>query len=89
MSNDGALLLAIDVGNTNISFGALRRGAQRCAPTGGIETRSGRTADEYFAILRELFRHAGIAMAAVKAVAVSSVVPPITRADRAACAAPT
>jgi type III pantothenate kinase len=76
MSNDGALLLAIDVGNTNISFG-LFDGARALRADWRMETRSGRTADEYIAILSELFRRAGIETSAVKAVAVSSVVPPI------------
>ena len=83
MSNDGALLLAIDVGNTNISFGLFDE-ARALRADWRMETRSGRTADEYFAILSELFRHAGIDMAAVKAVAVSSVVPPDPHAARAA-----
>jgi type III pantothenate kinase len=101
MSN-GALLLAIDVGNTNISFGLfddLPRDPDRVPPPPRgvppgeavrhsrdtralradwrLETRSGRTADEYFALLSELFRHAGIDRTAVKSVAISSVVPPI------------
>ena len=76
MSNDGALLLAIDVGNTNISFG-LFDAERKLRADWRLETRSGRTADEYVALLSELFRRAGIDMAAVKAVAISSVVPPI------------
>src|SRR4051794_9589790 len=76
MSNDGALLLAIDVGNTNISFG-LFSDTRALLADWRMETRSGRTADEYIAILSELFRRAGIETTAVKAVAISSVVPPI------------
>src|SRR3982751_2509877 len=76
MSNDGALLLAIDVGNTNISFGLFGE-ARALRADWRMETRSGRTADEYIAILSELFRRAGIETTAVKAVAISSVVPPI------------
>ena len=51
MSNDGALLLAIDVGNTNISFGLFDE-ARALRADWRMETRSGRTADEYFAILK-------------------------------------
>src|SRR4029079_16671630 len=76
MSNDGALLLAIDVGNTNISLG-LFAAERKLRADWRLETRSGRTADEYVAILSELFRRAGIDLAAVKSVVVSSVVPPI------------
>jgi type III pantothenate kinase len=76
MSNDGALLLAIDVGNTNISFG-LFDVQRKLRADWRLETRTGRTADEYVAILSELFRRAGIDLGKVTAVAVSSVVPPI------------
>src|SRR6188508_1572381 len=70
------LLLAIDVGNTNISFG-LFDVQRKLRADWRMETRTGRTADEYVAILSELFRRAGIDLGSVKSVAVSSVVPPI------------
>src|SRR5690349_4508023 len=76
MSSDAAFLLAIDVGNTNISLG-LFDGARKLRADWRIETRSGRTADEYVAILSELFRRADLEFAAIKSVAISSVVPPI------------
>src|SRR3954470_13773648 len=76
MSSDGALLLAIDVGNTNISLG-LFDGERKLRADWRIETRSGRTADEYAAILSRLFRLGGIDPGTVKAAPVSSVVPPI------------
>src|SRR5215831_4312617 len=75
MSNEVAFLLAIDVGNTNISFGLFDRGALKA--DWRLETRTGRTADEYVAILSELFRRADLEFDEVKAVVVSSVVPPI------------
>jgi type III pantothenate kinase len=90
MSSDGAFLLAIDVGNTNISLGLFdlprdpervpappRDGARGLRADWRIETRSGRTADEYVAILSELFRRTNLEFSAVRAVAISSVVPPI------------
>jgi type III pantothenate kinase len=82
MSNEAALLLAVDVGNTNISLGLfhLTRDPDmpyRLLADWRLETRSGRTADEYTALLGELFRRAGLDLAAVKSVIVSSVVPPI------------
>jgi type III pantothenate kinase len=76
MTVEGALLLAIDVGNTNISLGLFDAGRSLRADW-RLETRTGRTADEYIAILSELFRLAKLDLAAVKAVVVSSVVPPI------------
>jgi type III pantothenate kinase len=78
--SDAGALLAIDVGNTNISFGLFegeRGGPWTLRADWRLETRSGRTADEYAALLSELFRHAGLAFARVKAVVVSSVVPPV------------
>src|SRR4051812_22368229 len=76
MSGEDAFLLAIDVGNTNISLGLFDRDRKLRADW-RLETRTGRTADEYVAILSELFRRAGIDLGAVKEVAVSSVVPPV------------
>src|SRR3982750_2766305 len=76
MSSEGALLLAIDVGNTNISLG-LFDGERKLRADWRVETRSGRTADEYAAILSELFRLAGVDVGSIKAAAVSSVVPPV------------
>ncbi|HEY4395050.1 MAG TPA: type III pantothenate kinase, partial [Polyangia bacterium] len=76
---EGTLLLAIDVGNTNVSLGLFER--ERGKPwtlraDWRLETRSGRTADEYAALLSELFRRAALDLDAVTAVAISSVVPP-------------
>jgi type III pantothenate kinase len=79
---EGALLLTIDVGNTNISFGLYERDRERGRPRAlhadwRLETRSGRTSDEYAALLGELFRQAGLSFAQVKAAVISSVVPPV------------
>ncbi|HVV51204.1 MAG TPA: type III pantothenate kinase, partial [Polyangia bacterium] len=74
------MLLAIDVGNTNVSLGLFQRAAGGKAwslrADWRLETRSGRTADEYAALLGELFRRAALELDAVTAVAISSVVPP-------------
>ncbi len=77
--NEAELLLAVDVGNTNVSLGlyALPRGARRVLRADWrLETRAARTADEYAALLAELFRRAGFNLDDVDAVAISSVVPP-------------
>jgi type III pantothenate kinase len=93
------MLLAIDIGNTNLALGLfdLDGNPERVpkpstlAPVGEadlrsgfplradwrLETRKARTADEYGALLAELFRLAGVEMRAVTAVVVSSVVPPV------------
>ena len=72
-------MLAIDVGNTNVSLGLFQRGdgtAWTLRADWRLETRSGRTDDEYAALLSELFRRASLDLDAVTAVAISSVVPP-------------
>jgi type III pantothenate kinase len=75
-SVEAAPLLAIDVGNTNISFGLFDH-ARKLIADWRLETRTGRTTDEYAVLLDGLFRRAGRELGAVKAVAISSVVPPI------------
>ena len=101
MSIDAALLLAVDVGNTNISFGLFRPRDPGTVPPPArraqageadprardrpfelladwrLETRTGRTSDEYAALLGELFRRAGLELGAIKAAVISSVVPPV------------
>ena len=76
---EAALLLAVDVGNTNVTLGLFERPRGkpwRLRADWRLETRSGRTADEYVALLGELHRRAGLDLDAVTAVAISSVVPP-------------
>ncbi len=67
------MLLAIDVGNTNTVLGVYEGKALRSHWR--VETTSRRTYDEYGIQLLQLFAHAGLNPKAVKAVAVSSVVP--------------
>ncbi len=86
-----AMLLAIDVGNTNIVVGvyALDAGGGGAVPAGAVgkggknglqahfrlDTRHSRTSDEYAALLAPLFQMASIAFADVSAVMISTVVP--------------
>jgi type III pantothenate kinase len=69
------VLLAIDVGNTNTALGVFEGEVLR--EHWRVETSHTRTADEYGIQLLQLFASRGLAPARVKAVAVSSVVPPL------------
>jgi type III pantothenate kinase len=82
-----AMLLAIDVGNTNIVVGiydlAPGRPETSDDPRGSglrahfrLDTRQSRTSDEYAALLAPLFQRAGLSFADVSAVMVATVVPP-------------
>ncbi|NUP11393.1 MAG: type III pantothenate kinase [Polyangiaceae bacterium] len=70
------MLLAVDVGNTNISFGLLERGKLvhhlRC------ESARQRTADEYAIVVRQMMDLYGIDPKKVDAAIVASVVPALT-----------
>ncbi len=76
------MLLAIDIGNTNLVIGLYDTGVPGGGPRVGLrthwrlETRASRTGDEYAALLSQLFSLAGHALRDVTAVIVSSVVPP-------------
>lgn len=67
------MLLAIDVGNTNIVFGVYR--GEVLAAHFRLETAPRRTADEYGILLVQLLQHQGLSASQVTAVVVSSVVP--------------
>ncbi|MBM4379606.1 MAG: type III pantothenate kinase, partial [Deltaproteobacteria bacterium] len=69
------MLLAIDVGNTNTVLGVYE--GQKLLDHWRLETCARRTSDEYGALLRELFAFSGLDFTRVKAVVVSSVVPPL------------
>src|SRR5919197_6196541 len=69
------MLLAIDVGNTNIVIGAYE--GRKLLAHWRIETHPDRTYDEYGILLRQLFAWSGLDADRVQAVAVSSVVPPM------------
>ena len=71
-----ALLLAIDIGNTNVVSG-LYEDSQLIAHW-RLATELRRTADEYAMALDAMFRWSGQQLAAVRDVIISSVVPPVT-----------
>src|SRR5512134_2439040 len=72
------MLLAIDVGNTNTVIG-LYEGMKLVAHF-RIETTTGRTADEYAILLRELLALKQLEFAGIRSGIVASVVPPVSAA---------
>lgn len=67
------MLLAIDVGNTNISFGVYEN--EKYVVTFRINTHPVRTADEYYALLCSLFESRHIDISRIDGVILASVVP--------------
>ncbi len=70
------MLLAIDVGNTNIVYGLID--GDRLVHQFRVETSRGRTADEYAVIVRQLLTMRDVAASDVKAAIIASVVPALT-----------
>jgi type III pantothenate kinase len=70
------MLLAIDVGNTNIVYGLFDD--KRLVHQFRVETSRGRTADEYAVILRQLLAMRDVKPGDVDAAIVASVVPALT-----------
>lgn len=70
------MLLAIDVGNTNIVLGGYE--GEQLRASWRAATDAARTADEYAVLLDGFFSHAGFTLHDVSAVALSSVVPALT-----------
>ncbi len=70
------MLLAVDIGNTNIVFGLFDGDALKI--DWRVETRVDRTGDEYAALLKALFELGGMSFSQIKAGIISSVVPPAT-----------
>lgn len=71
------MLLAIDIGNTNVVFGA--HDGEGWIHTGRVETVRTRMADEYAVIFRAVLAEAGLELASFDRTIVSSVVPQLTR----------
>src|ERR1700704_1798460 len=70
-----AVLLAVDVGNTQTHLGAFD--GERLAEHWRFQTRSGATGDELAERISGLFALCGMSFGEVDAVCVSSVVPPL------------
>ena len=71
------MLLAIDVGNTNIVLGVFA--GEALTASWRLATLHARTADEIRVLVSRLFEERQIAMTAVQGVIIASVVPPLTR----------
>jgi len=69
------MILVLDVGNTNIVLGVYSR--KELVYSWRISTNKHKTADEYGIQIRVLFQYAEIDYKQIKAVVLSSVVPPI------------
>jgi type III pantothenate kinase len=83
------MLLALDVGNTNIVMGLFRLATEgapaEMVANWRLTTPSKQTVDEFAVLLQNLFRLRDVDMKTVTAVAVSSVVPPMDTVLRRGC----
>jgi type III pantothenate kinase len=70
------VLLAVDIGNTNIVFGVFA--GESLVHTFRISTQRTRTADEHGVLVRQLLEQRGVGVAAIESSIVASVVPPLT-----------
>ncbi|MBM3940648.1 MAG: type III pantothenate kinase [SAR202 cluster bacterium] len=70
------MLLALDIGNTNVTIGAFD--GDRLVNTGRFATDARRMPDEYALQLQSLLPLKGIQPSRIKAVSICSVVPPLT-----------
>jgi type III pantothenate kinase len=70
------MLLAIDIGNTNIVLGVFK--GKQLKGEWRIATSLSRTTDEYGILLLDLFHAQGLAPKDIIGIALSSVVPPLT-----------
>lgn len=67
------MVLAIDIGNTNVKIGAFR--GEEIVAHWRLTTEARRMPDEYAALLEVLFRHRGLEFGEVEGVSLSSTVP--------------
>ena len=74
------MLLAIDVGNTNIVIGVFE--GELLAASWRLTTHPVRTADEYAALMRTLLEQRGLEINRVAGVSLASTVPPLTSTFR-------
>lgn len=70
------MILVFDVGNTNIVLGVFKD--KQLAANWRLSTNRHRTPDEYGIMLKDLFAISGLEMNSIKALVISTVVPPLT-----------
>ena len=70
------MLLCIDIGNTNITFGLYE--GKNLGPHWRVRTIHEKMPDEYGILMDQLFRHRGYCAEQVTGVSIASVVPPLT-----------
>ena len=70
------MLLAVDIGNTNITLGVFKDG--ELAAKWRIATDASRLADEYALMVNQLLLYKGLSPSEIDAVSICSVVPPLT-----------
>ena len=70
------MLLAVDVGNTNIALGVFD--GKDLIQNWKIRSEQGKTSDEYEIVLLNLLSLAGLEANSIRSVIISSVVPPLT-----------
>jgi len=70
------MILVFDVGNTNIVLGVYDQ--RTLTRHWRVSTDKSRTVDEYGVLIKNFFDFAGLAFGDVQAIAISSVVPPVT-----------
>jgi type III pantothenate kinase len=70
------MILAVDIGNTNIGLGIFQE--KNLIKNWNIRTETEKTCDEYEIILLNLLSLAGMSAEDIKSVVLSSVVPPLT-----------
>ncbi len=70
------MLLAVDIGNTNVALGVFE--GEQLRATWRVATGVNQRADEYAVLLLTLLHHQGLNKADIKEVALCSVVPPLT-----------
>jgi type III pantothenate kinase len=77
------MLLAIDVGNTNVTIGVFE--GDRLAHSWRLAALRERTGDELGILITRLFEQAHVPVSSVTGIAVASVVPPLTRPMEEMC----
>ena len=71
------MLLAVDIGNTNIVFGVFA--GQRLAMSWRMTTWPERTADELWVVVKQLLAERSVRLDQIDGIVLSSVVPPLTQ----------